>query len=248
MSQINKSPAFVLSKIDYGDTSSIASLFTKDYGKLSAIIKGGRNPKSKISLIVDPLNQIEVVFYNKDTREIQILSAASIINHYPRIKEDFEKIKFCYAVLELIKELTAEHEVYHKLYKGIDRIFYLFDSTNDKPEILFGKFFIFLLTEIGYEIQLDVCSSCGKTIERNNELSYNFEIGILCGDCRQGYTESFKINSELFYYLACLKNNKIIDKNLIRQDAIKNSIIFMEKFLKHHVPDFKGIKSFQIYK
>ena len=85
MSQINKSNAFVLSKLDYGDTSSIASLFTQDYGKLSAIIKGGRNPKSKISLIIDPLNQIEVVFYSKDTRDMQIISSTSLINHYSHI-------------------------------------------------------------------------------------------------------------------------------------------------------------------
>ncbi len=180
MSQINKSDAFVLSKLDYGDTSSIASLFTKDFGKLSAIIKGGRNPKSKISLIVDPLNQIEVVFYSKDTREIQILSSASLINHYSHIKEDFEKLKYCYAILELVKNLTAEHEVYHKLYKGIDRIFYLFDTSNEQPEIIFGRFFIFMLTEIGYEVQLDNCASCGKANELNKELSYNYEMGTLC--------------------------------------------------------------------
>ena len=205
MSQINKSDAFVLSKLDYGDTSSIATLFTKDFGKLSAIIKGGRNPKSKLSLIVDPLNQIETVFYNKDTREIQILSSASLINHYSRIKEDFEKLKYCYAILELIKNLTAEHEVYNKLYKGIDRIFYLFETSNEKPETIFGRFFIFMLTEIGYEVQLENCASCGKTNPGNNQLSYNFEIGILCDDCKKGFIESYTINFGTFLLLVMSK-------------------------------------------
>ncbi len=246
MSQINKTDAFVLSKLDYGDTSSIASLFTKDFGKLSAIIKGGRNPKSKISLIVDPLNQIEVVFYSKDTREIQLLSSASLINHYSHIKEDFEKLKYCHAILELVKNLTAEHEVYTKLYKGIDRIFYLFDTSNEQPEIIFGRFFIFMLTEIGYEIQLNKCAACGKSNQFNTQLSYNYEIGILCDKCKEKFIGSYSFNSELFYYLLCLKNNKMVDTK-IKQDTLKDAIVFMERFLKHHVPDFKGIKSFQIY-
>jgi len=248
MSQINKSNAFVLSKLDYGDTSSIASLFTQEYGKLSAIIKGGRNPKSKISLIVDPLNQIEIVFYSKDTREIQIISSASLINHYSHIKEDFEKLKFSYAILELVKNLTAEHEVYNKLYKGIDRILYLFDTSNEQPEIIFSRFFIFMLTEIGYQIQLDNCVSCGKANELNKNLSYNFEMGTLCENCKKDFIESYSFSSELFYYLLCLKHNKKVDTKIIKQDTLKNAIIFMERFLKHHVPDFKGIKSFQIYK
>ena len=47
MSEIIKTEAVVLSKLNYGDSSSIASLFTEDFGKLSVIVKGARSPKSK---------------------------------------------------------------------------------------------------------------------------------------------------------------------------------------------------------
>ena len=45
MSEIIKTEAVVLSKINYGDSSIIASLYSKNSGKMSVIIKGGRNPK-----------------------------------------------------------------------------------------------------------------------------------------------------------------------------------------------------------
>ena len=105
-----------------------------------------------------------------------------------------------------------------------------------------------MLTEIGYEVQLEHCASCGKTNDLNKNLSYNFEMGTLCNDCKKDYIESNLLNSELFYYLLCLKHNKKVDIKNISQDTLKNAIIFLERFLKHHVPDFKGIKSFQIYK
>ena len=40
MSEIIKTEAVILSKMNYGDTSNILSVYTKDYGKLSVIIKG----------------------------------------------------------------------------------------------------------------------------------------------------------------------------------------------------------------
>ena len=39
MSEIIKTGAVVLSKLDYGDSSVIVSLYTKEKGKLSAILK-----------------------------------------------------------------------------------------------------------------------------------------------------------------------------------------------------------------
>jgi DNA repair protein RecO (recombination protein O) len=60
MSEIVKTEAVVLNKIDYRDTSVIASLYTEDFGKISAIIKGGRSSKSKTGRIVDPLNHLRI--------------------------------------------------------------------------------------------------------------------------------------------------------------------------------------------
>src|ERR1035437_2213847 len=144
MSKLIKTAAIVLSKLNYGDSSSIVSLFTKEYGKLSAILKGGRNPKSKLSLIVDPINYLEVIFYNKPSRELQILSSADIKAHFHKIKEDLDKLKYAHSVIELVKNLSVEHEVNKKLFSGIIRILELIAEGKENPAVLFGRFFLFL--------------------------------------------------------------------------------------------------------
>ena len=246
MSEIIKTEAVVLNKLNYGDTSIIVALFTKSYGKLSAIIKGGRSPKSKTSFIADPLNHLQIILYKKDNREIQILSSADIISHFPRIKEDLEKLKYSYAILELVKKLIPEHEVNERLFNGLNRILNLFEDSIEHPKILFGRFFMFFLTELGYAVQIQKCASCGKSNLDNMNLSYNFELGILCNDCKPAYIESYQINSELFNYLQCLKQNKkvVYEKELIYDKAI----MFLEFYLKFHITDFSGIKSFQLFK
>jgi DNA repair protein RecO (recombination protein O) len=246
MSEIIKTEAMVLTKMDYGDTSKIVSLYTKDYGKLSAIIKGGRSPKSKIGLMVDPLNHIQVVFYKKDSRELQLISSADLITHFTLIKEDLEKLKYSHAVLELLKNLTVDHEVNEKLFKGVIRILNLINSDSELPIILFGRFFMFFLAELGYQIQLEQCAVCGRTNLENMELSHNFELGILCNDCRHSNIDFFSINPELFRVLYCLKYSKKIE--LTNMAVAERAIIFMERYLKFHIPDFKGIQSFQMFK
>ncbi|HSP87123.1 MAG TPA: DNA repair protein RecO, partial [Ignavibacteriaceae bacterium] len=68
MSEIIKTEAVVLSKMDYRDSSNILSLYTKDFGKLSVIHKGARSPKSKKGFIAEPLNHLHIIIYKKDSR------------------------------------------------------------------------------------------------------------------------------------------------------------------------------------
>jgi DNA repair protein RecO (recombination protein O) len=245
MSEIIKTEAIVLGKLNYGDTSCIASLYTKEFGKLSAILKGGRNPRSKMGLIVDPLNYLQVVLYNKENRDIQLISSADIISHFGHIKEDFNKLKYSQAILELVKKLTLERETNERLFRGTIRILNLIDSSNEPDEVLFGRFFIFFLKEAGFELQFEECAGCGKTNLENSELSYNMEMGILCKECRVNHIESFRINAELFEYLFCLKYSKSIKMSI---GTAERAIVFMEKFLMHHFPDFKGIQTLQLFK
>ncbi len=103
---------------------------------------------------------------------------------------------------------------------------------------------MFLLKETGYEIQIDSCAICGKE-KFGDDTHYNFEKGLICGECRKSVVDNYDINLELLRYLNCLKNNESAGtfSNLITRKAIN----FMETHLKYHVPDFKGISSLKLF-
>ena len=244
MSEIIKTEAVVLSKMDYSDTSIIATLFTEDYGRLNVIVKGARSPKSKYGRIVDPINHLLVVLYKKESREIQLLSSADIIDFFPSVKEDLNKLKYAYSTIELIKNLLAEHEINKKIFKGCVKILSRLNTGEELPEITFGRFFNFFLKEIGYDIQIDNCAICSKK-DFDESVYFNFEKGLICGKCRKSVVDIYDINLELLNYLKCLKNNESASSfnNLTYQKAI----MFMENHLKYHVPDFKGISSLKLF-
>jgi len=244
MSQIEKTEGIVLSKLDYSDSSKIVSLYTEEFGKISAIVKGGRGKNSKVGLVVDPLNIVNFVLYNKAQREVQLISGAEMVFYPVHLHDDFDSMKYAYAVLELLKYLTVENEANQRLYKGSRKILQLMDAKQEPSEIIFLKYFLFILQETGFEIQMDACSICHKEIEKERVNGFNYEHGMLCYDCKNLYHTFLEIPMELFEQIYSLKVGKRLKSYNL--PAMKKLIIALEKFLKFHVQGFSGIKSLQM--
>ncbi len=246
MSDIVKTEAVVLSKINYGDTSSIVSLYTESDGKISAIVKGGRGPKSKIGKIIDPLNHLQIIIYNKNSRDVQLLSDANLVSHFVNIKEDLDATKYGFAIIELIKNLTADHEANTKLFKGLIKILNMIDDKNEAPAFLYGRFLLFFLSELGYELSIDKCAICSNQLVAKQNLGFNFETGFVCSDCFESHSGLENVPAELFNLIFCLKSNRKTEKFSV--DLMDKFNLLLERYLKFHISDFKGIQSFQIYK
>ena len=246
MSDIVKTEAIVLSKINYGDTSSIVTLYTESDGKLSAIIKGGRGPKSKSGKIIDPLNHLQVIFYKKNTRDVQILSDANLISHFVNIKEDLDATRFSFAILELVKSLTVEHEANAKLFKGLIKILNMINDRKEASAFLYGRFLLFFLSELGYELSIDKCSICGNDVVAKKTLGFDYNTGFVCSDCFESHSGLENVSAEIFELIFCLKTNRLAEKFSV--DLIDRFNLLLERYLKFHVSDFKGIQSLQIFK
>lgn len=244
MTSIIKTEAIVLKKIDFRNSSLIVNLYTKDFGKISAILKGARSSKAKLGFKVDMLNNIEVIVYKKEEREVQTISQTNLLNHFPIIKTDLEKLKYATAILELILKLIPENEKNEKLFRATIRIFNLINTSESDPLFYFSKFLIFFIKEIGFEIVFDKCSNCRKKIIEKSNIGFDYSAGFLCGECNQEKISSQKLSEELFNLVKCLSSKN--DICYYSSTELKNIIFIFEKFLVYHNPEFKGIKSLQI--
>ena len=64
------SDAIVLRSIDYGETSRIVTLFTRERGKIGVMAKGARANRSRFGSTLEPLSHINVVLYYKPGRDL----------------------------------------------------------------------------------------------------------------------------------------------------------------------------------
>lgn len=245
MTEIIKTEAVVLSKMNYRDSSKIAHLFTKDYGRLSGIIKGARKSTSKIGVQVDLFNHINVVLYRKESREIQLITQADLINYYPNIKNNLEHLKYASAILELVNRLTLEGENNSRLFNGIIKILSLIEKNDFLPGIALIKFMLFLLKELGYEAKFDKCGNCGRQLSNSEKSYFHFDKNVICINCAENIQGLSSISPELFIFLNCL--NQKHGELPVSQKDIDNAIFFIERFIKYHIPEFKGINSIHLY-
>lgn len=244
MSEIIKTEAIVLRKLDYGDTSRVIHFFTESFGKLSAIIKGARSSKSKYGLTLDTINHVQIILYKKETREMQFIKEADLINHFSVIKENLERIKYASAIIELLLNLTAENEAHKKLFSGTKRALNLINDSSKDAKLIFVKYFFFFIREIGYEITFNNCSICGKKILNDKRIAFNYDSGIVCQDCMSDRLIHVELDKELFNLLTCLN----LKKNDIKYDQknLDRIIKLLEKFLKYNLQEFKGLKSLEL--
>jgi DNA repair protein RecO (recombination protein O) len=244
MSELIKTEAIVLRKLDYGDSSRIIHLFTEEFGKLTAMVKGARSSKSKFGLTLDSINHVQIIFYKKDTREVQLIKESDLINHFTVVKENFERIQFASAIIELISNLTVEHEVHKKLFTGTVKALELLNNSRNDPKLIFAKYFLFFIREIGYAISYNTCSVCGRIIQSDENTAFNYDSGIVCKECKSDRLVHVELSKELFNLFICLNHKK----NDIKYDQknLDKIIHLIEKFLKYNLQEFKGLKSLEL--
>ena len=66
MANIIKTEGFVLKTMLFKESSLIASIFTKKFGKIKVLAKGVRRPKSKLCGALELFNLDEIIFYKRE--------------------------------------------------------------------------------------------------------------------------------------------------------------------------------------
>ena len=60
---IKKAEAIILHSRKQGETSKILTLYTREFGKMSAMAKGSRGTRSKYLGALETFNHVSLVFY-----------------------------------------------------------------------------------------------------------------------------------------------------------------------------------------
>lgn len=196
-----KATALVLRTTDWSETSRIATLWTREFGKVRTLAKGGRRLKSNFENALDLLTLCRIVFLRKSSGSLDLLTEAQVIQRFPRLRTDLAALYAAYYVAELLVEGTQDYDPHPLLFdEALDM---LRTIGADKPEARatgsapaaevgprLARFEMVLLRELGYSPVLDHCAGCGGSIEET-ELAFSAAAnGVLCRRCRSGRRDS----------------------------------------------------------
>lgn len=180
---ILRSDGIVLKSIPYGESSKIVTVLTRDHGKVTMLAKGARDIRSKFGGSLELFNQINMIYYEKETREIQYLSEVSIINPFCEIRNSPERMTAAMTVLEMAHRAIHGNEDTSGIYALVTRTMNLLNQT-DKPIInAILYFMIQLVALLGYRIETRSCPYCPDIMAHR---FHRFEVAqgrIVCEEC-----------------------------------------------------------------
>ncbi len=186
-----KATALVLRAIDFSETSVIVTLFTREFGKISGLAKGGRRLKGPFESALDLLALCRIVFLRKSSDALDLLTEAKLERRFRVSEAGLAGLNAAFYVAELLRELTHDNDPHAELFDAADRTLVVLGQSRDAgAHVTAQHVFRFELTALrllGHMPSLDACAECGATVEAKGRVPFGHTAGgVLCAACRPG--------------------------------------------------------------
>jgi DNA repair protein RecO (recombination protein O) len=180
-----RTPALVLRKFEYGETSQVLHLLTRDRGRVHVLAKGSMKPRSSFLGPLDVLECGEARIYPR--REgLSILGGFERHAAFPGIRRSLERLEAAFGVLEVLGGAAREdHEDPDLFDLALETLRAMEACPGERLGLALVRFDLRLLAVLGVGPVLDACMACGGTLAGGPPpLLSPARGGALCGRCR----------------------------------------------------------------
>lgn len=170
----------VLRTITLGEADRIITLLTPQHGKVRAVAKGVRKPKSKLAGSLQPMCHVSLLCWRG--RELDIVTQVEAIDQFRSVREDLDRITVAFTMLETVDALAVERQPAHSLFRSLTGA--LHTLAGDGSPVLLGAFLLRVLDIEGVGPIVDSCAACGEDAQL---VGFDEQAGgLLCRSCRSG--------------------------------------------------------------
>jgi DNA repair protein RecO (recombination protein O) len=184
-----KALALVVRGTDWSETSRITTLFTREFGKVRALAKGGRRLKSNFDVAFDLLSVCRIVFLRKASGGLDLLTEAQMEERFPVLRSNLSALYAGYYIAELLADGTQDYDPHPGLFEtAVGTLRGLGEESIDSRAHV-TTFELVWLRELGYSPRLDACAGCGARLLSEGAARVTFSPssgGVLCARCGPG--------------------------------------------------------------
>ena len=241
---ITSTEGIILRTISFRSSSIIATVLTQEHGKIGILAKGAKNQKSKLGGKLRVGNIVEVVYYYKESRSIQILKeidyAVKTFNNH----SNMAKMAVATMTLELISQLVQDGEQNNQIYQFSTRFLTWLNDMQGDPTGIFAYNQIQLADIMGIGLALKIPEGRISDIK----VSYlHIKEGLISPDSTNDLCYKLTPNQTLYMQLALTsKSSKILDINF-EDNEYSNLIHNLDLYFKYHFDSIRERKSDQIF-
>lgn len=246
---IETTEAIVLKSLKYGDTSKIVTLYTKSFGKTTVIAKGARTKKSKFGSALEPMSYITAVFYKKESRDIQLLSQADLIEVHRSLNNDEKKLAVGLCIIEFLHASIHDQEQHEEIFDLTKNSLSELNASKKSELNFLIWYLVHLISMHGFEFDFSRCVNCHKNLltefKNDSALRFNIDKGtLLCPRCADHRIhEHIKGEQVRAMQWFITQSYDTIGSVSVRVPNALQIIRMLHKYLQHHVHGLKRIYS-----
>lgn len=198
----------ILQHSDWGEADRLVTIFTRELGKIRAIAKGVRKPRSRKAGHLEPFTRSSLLLARG--RDLFILTQAEAIETYPATKDDLVSLGYAAYLVELLTSFTYEEEdnpdLYRLLANSLSRL-----HQGDEPQRVIRYYEIRLLDLVGYRPQLFTCVHCKEEIQAEDQFFSALQGGVLCPRCGRNAPEARPVSLDALRYLRHFQRSSYVE-------------------------------------
>jgi DNA repair protein RecO (recombination protein O) len=196
--------AIIIRKTKLGEADRILTLYTPDLGKIQAVAKGVRRPRSKMAGHLELMTCSQISLARG--RNLDTITGAQTIESFLPLKTDLVLASYGFYVIELVNQFTpdqsGDEDIYNLLFEALINL-----QNSDNRELLMRNFELKLLELSGYRPQLHDCVACHQPLAPVINY-FNAGIGgMLCPQCAPKYIFSLEVSVNALKVLRFIQDN-----------------------------------------
>jgi DNA repair protein RecO (recombination protein O) len=196
-----KATAIVLKVVEFSETSSVLTLFSREFGKLRGLAKGARRPKGPFESALDLLALCRIVFLRKSSDALDLLTEAKLERRFRPYRGALSNLYAAYYVAELLNALTDDYDPHPELFDVADQTLLALRETDAVAPALV-RFELTALRALGHLPSLESCAECGARVEAIGRIPFSQPAGgVLCKSCRHGQKQIILLSAAVLQAL-----------------------------------------------
>ena len=219
-----KTNAIVLKSIDYKESDKILTLYSLEYGKIVAGIKGVKKAGAKLKFAQEPFCFAEFILNEKGGRNTVI--GATFIDNFYNLRLNIEKYYLSGVISDILLNLTEDGLKDANLFSlSINAIKNICYKDNEKRAL--ANYLKDVIEILGYNLQNPLCANCGCQIK--GRVFFDFKNATFyCEDCRVESAREIKTQTyNAFFKLFYQKENANLEKDEVEK-LLKFLIYYLE--------------------
>jgi DNA repair protein RecO (recombination protein O) len=191
--------AIVIRTVAFGETSSVVTIFTREFGKLRALAKGAWRPKSGFDAALDLLSICQVLVLRKSSGGLDLLTEARL-DHRFRVGRSMAAFHGGMEIAELLDALTADADPQPELFDVAEKTLLAlsgYEGPDRSVRALLVHAQLAMLRLVGHAPALGACAECRTRLEPQGRFAFGMlDGGGLCQRCRQGKRSVVSVSAD----------------------------------------------------